>query len=152
MILGLIGLCVASSAIDKMNETKVRTAEIEAERDKYVAREKTHRNVASTQIEWDAKMDIQRISAQRDVATTQIQWNAMRDIEQMRAQAQAITAGAKSGFYESLFSRQSNAQEQIVDSSQNEQEDSAAKRFCSYCGERINVDSKFCSHCGKRVI
>lgn len=129
LILGLIGMCVASSAIEKITESKTKQTEINADATMYVAREQTH----------------------REVTTTQIQWDAMRDIESMRAQAQVITAKARSGYYESLFAHQTPP-EYIEDNGSSVMHTTkSSKRFCSYCGERLNEGVRFCSNCGSQV-
>lgn len=129
LILGLIGMCVASSAIDKITQSKTKQTEINADATMYVAREKTY----------------------RDIATTQIQCDAMRDIESMRAQTQVITAGVRTGYYESLFAHQT-PQQYIEDNSPVIMPTSTgSKRFCSYCGERLNEGARFCSNCGSQV-
>lgn len=133
MLLGLLCMCaIASEAIDASKEK----AAIKADSAKYVAREAAE----------SAKF-VARETTHREIATTQIQWDAMRDIECMRAQAQVITANTKCGFYESLFARQATPELVINDAPAA----SSTKRFCSYCGERLNEGVRFCSSCGKRI-
>lgn len=140
LILGLIGMGLAASAIESLSDTSTKKAEIQADATRYAA-----------QVQADATRFAAREQTQREIVTSQIQWDAMRDIECMRAQAQVITANARSGYYESLFAHQA-PQQYIEDTSSIVTPATAgSKRFCSYCGERLNEGVRFCSSCGKQV-
>ena len=140
LILGLIGMCLAADAIETLSETSTKKAEIQADATRYAAR-----------VQADATKFAAREQTQREIVTSQIQWDAMRDIECMRAQTQVITANARSGYYESLFTHQAPQQYIQDTSSIVTPTATVSKRFCSYCGERLNDGVRFCSNCGKQV-
>lgn len=123
LILGLIGMGVASSIVDKITDTSREKEEIQAESRKYVSREKTRRSVAVAQIKADADVEVART----------------------KAAAKVWSSRGGNGVYGNLYARQNAGR---IASKKN---GGATIRFCPYCGEGTDEGARFCKYCGSQI-